>query len=435
MKRRCRIAVRTVGCRANQADSAALVRGCDEALFEATDQLRCADIVVVNTCCVTQEAERDCRKIVHRAQREAENAVIAVVGCAVNAQPGFATMLGDRVVALPWEKAEPGNFQTWLEEIARSLEGVEASSGDAAHSRAQKRTRALLKVQSGCTHGCAYCIVPRARGEERSMPLDEAVSSAMRLAEEGFREIVLTGVQLGAWGIDLRGRPRLPALLVALADAVAPGRVRLSSIEPWSVDEALLDVVAGHPRICPHLHVPLQSGDDRILGLMGRGYSVSQFEAIALAAKRKIGDLAFGTDILCGFPTETEEEHENTLSAVERFGFTHVHAFPFSPRQGTRAAEMGNAPGREIAKERVLAVRALGDGAVRRFVESQRGGVREAIVEEARGGKIRGLCDNFIPVEISGGRPGVGSLVDVEIGECIGGGVASAIGWWEVTPR
>jgi len=426
MLRRWKIAVRTVGCRANQADSGALLRALDASRFEAVDDLAGADVVVINTCCVTQEAERDCRKIVHRAQREAEGAAIAVIGCAVDALPGFVRGLGAGVAAR--RRDDAGDLAGWLHEIAGGDgprpydEGIRTGS---CSTRA--RTRALLKVQSGCTHGCAYCIVPRARGPERSVPLDEAIAAAGRLAAEGAREIVLTGVQLGAWGCDLPGRPRLATLLARAADAVAPGRVRLSSVEPWSVDEALVDVVAGHPRVCPHLHVPLQSGDDRVLGLMGRGYTAARFGELAALARERIADLAFGTDVLCGFPSETDAEHQRTLAAVERLGFTYVHAFPFSPRPLTRAAEMGEAPGREVAKERVLAIRAAGDEAARRFLESQRGAVREAIVEEARGGAARGLTDNFIAVEIAGGAPETGALVDVRLGDRARGGALCGV--------
>lgn len=419
--------MRTVGCRANQADSAALLRAlCGGPAVEVGD-LASADVVLVNTCCVTREAERDCRKIVSKALRESDRAIVAVVGCAVNAIPGFGSGLGGRVVTRAWDSVDAHGLAGWIEELARArLEGGDEPRPHTGEVTS-RRTRALLKVQSGCGHGCAYCIVPRARGPERSVPMDEAIAAAARLAGEGYREIVLTGVQLGAWGSDLGGRPRLAELVARVADAVAPGRVRVSSVEPWSVDDALLDVVAGHPRVCPHLHVPLQSGDDRVLALMGRGYRLADFEAVAAAARARIPGLALGTDVLCGFPTETAEEHARTLAAIERIGFAYLHAFPFSPRPGTRAAGMGSAPGRKAAKERVLEARALGARAWSAFLEARRGEVREAIVEESRGGGARGLTEDFVPVEIAGPGLEAGALVDVELGGRGRGNAARAV--------
>lgn len=416
--------MRTVGCRANQADSAALERGLDGERFEAVDDLARADVVVVNTCCVTAEAERDCRKLVRRAEREAPAAAIVVTGCAVSAFPAFADRLGDGAGSRVEAAASLEALRTRLERIAATLEGGGAAEG--REPRPEKRTRALLKVQSGCSHGCAYCIVPRARGVERSTPLAEVLEGAARFRDDGARELVITGVQLGAWGVDLPDRPRLAGLVAKVADAFAPGRVRLSSIEPWSVDAALLDVIAGHPRVCAHLHVPLQSGADRVLGLMGRGYGLRDFAAIAEAAHARIPDLALGTDVLCGFPTETEEEHRATLRAIEELGLTHVHAFPFSPRPGTRAAALGSAPGRVAAKARVRELRAKGEALELRFRTSQVGAEREAIVEASRGGVARGLTDNFLKVEIRG-AVGRGDLVRIRIEELGRGACSRAI--------
>jgi threonylcarbamoyladenosine tRNA methylthiotransferase MtaB len=440
MQRRIKISVCTVGCRANQADSAALLRGLDGARFEAVDDLARADAVVINTCCVTAEAERDCRKLVRRAAREPRVAAIVVTGCAVFALPGFVDRLGGsdpRIEAA----AAPEEVRDRLERIAVSLpDGAveENADGDAPRPndilerrdaddpRPQKRTRALLKVQNGCSHGCAYCIVPRARGPERSTPIAEAMDGAARLADEGHREIVITGVQLGAWGVDLKGRPRLAELVTKVADRIAPSRVRLSSVEPWSVDDALLDAVAGHAGVCAHLHVPLQSGADRVLGLMGRGYTARDFAALAEAAHARIPGLAFGTDVLCGFPTETEDEHALTLRALAELGFTYVHAFPYSQRPGTRAAMLGGSPGRTIARGRVREARVAGAWLARRFKASQIGAVREAIVEESRGGVARGLTDNFLPVEISGAAK-VGDLVRVRIEDRGSGALSRAV--------
>jgi len=415
------IAIRTVGCRANQADSATLARALDPERFELVDDLSGADAVVINTCCVTAEAERDCRKLARRALRESPGCRVILTGCAVSAVEGFGSDLGDGVVTIGGGDLP---FERIADLVSERLGGEgEAVSPVGAALAPGGRTRALLKVQNGCEHNCAYCIVPAARGPQISMPLAEVMAEVDRIVATGTGEIVLTGVQIGAWGSELPGRPRLARLLEAVADRFDGGRVRLSSVEPWSVDEALIDVVAGHGRVCPHLHVPLQSGDDGVLARMGRGYDAADFASRIESAKERIDGLAFGTDVICGFPGEDEAAFENTLALLERLEPAYVHGFSYSPRPGTMAFEMSS-PGREAAKARVRRVRDLGEELAAGFRRSQIGAVREAIVEDAASG--RGLTDNFVQVRIDGGSLEDGRLVAVEILGLGSQGIATA---------
>jgi len=408
---RLRVAIRTVGCRANQADSAALLRGLDPEVVELVEELADADVTVVNTCCVTAQAERDCRKAARRALRESPGSRVILVGCAVSGVPGFGSDLGEGIETGPGGGA---GGSAALCEALNLLAGSASASTPGGIAPSASRSRPLLKVQNGCEHRCAYCVVPLARGPERSTPIAPILDEVDRIAAGGFRELVLTGVQIGAWGNDLPGRPRLPQLLERVADRFSPGRVRLSSIEPWSVDEALVDVVANHGRVCPHLHVPMQSGNDRILGAMGRGHGAAEFCARIETARRRIDDLAFGTDVICGFPGEDEAAFRSTLAILERLAPSNVHAFSYSPRPGTRASGWA-APGRAAAKDRANRVIALAGPLRERFAASQTGKVREVLVEEA-GEVARGLTDNFLPVRLDRAGASRGGLVMARLG-------------------
>jgi threonylcarbamoyladenosine tRNA methylthiotransferase MtaB len=406
-----KIAIRTIGCRANQADSAELARALDRRVTAVVDELAEAELIVINTCCVTAEAERDCRKTARRALREAPGARVVLTGCAVTAVPAIGEQIDGEVELVGGGDWEPAGLARWIN-------GLAVGQGDGPLTTAagrRGRTRALLKVQHGCSHGCAYCVVPRARGPERSTPRAQLLEEVEQRAADGYRELVLTGVQLGAWGVDLPGRPRLAQLLVAVADRFAPGRLRLSSIEPWSVDDDLIEAVAGHDRICPHLHVPLQSGSDRILTAMGRGYRATEFRELAHRAARRIDDLAFGTDVLAGFPGEDEADFGATLELLEQVAPSYLHAFPFSPRPGTRAADLEQRPTREVARQRVRRVRELGARAANRFRGAQVGREHEVIVEQVDGATARGLTGNYLTVELPGAGLRGGELIRARV--------------------
>ncbi len=407
---RLKVTIRTIGCRANQADSATLGRHMDPSSVEIVDEFDGADLIVINTCCVTAEAERDCRKMARRALREAPGSRVVLTGCAVTAIEDFGKNIeGDVEVR--------GGGDVPMEELAAWISGKKGN-GPGENVRGFSgagRSRALLKVQNGCDHHCAYCVVPAARGPERSMPMGEVMDNVDRIASSGYRELVLTGVQMGAWGRDLPRGHSLAKLVEAVADRFAVGRVRLSSLEPWSVGEDLIEVMAGHGRLCPHLHIPMQSGDDGILEAMGRGYTSVDLLRVIERARVAIPDLAVGTDVLCGFPGETDAAFDNTLALLRAINPFQVHAFPYSSRPQTRAATMPGQQSRQVARERVRQVRSFGEGMFTRFVEGQIGKVREVIVEDRRSGELNGLTDNFIQVALSGGDPSPGTLVDARL--------------------
>jgi threonylcarbamoyladenosine tRNA methylthiotransferase MtaB len=408
-----KIAMITVGCRANQADSAALLRQVDSSEVEIVNKVELADLVIINTCCVTSEAERDCRKMARRALAASDHTRVLLMGCAVNAFPDFPTSVGaDGDSRIEYFHEGNGEAPTVAARINQLLNKAEESTDYIGFSpRVLGRTRALLKIQNGCSHGCAYCIVPRARGPEQSMTRETILEEAGRLKDEGFNEIVLTGVQMGAWGTDLPGKPRLGEMVVEVADRLAPGRVRLSSIEPWSIDEALIEAVGGHSRICAHFHIPLQSGDNRVLETMGRGYNALEYLRKITKIKQTVPDVAIGTDILFGFPGEDVVAFENTLKVLGEMEPAYLHAFPFSPRPGTRAVDLPDQLPRRIAKDRVRTGRALGDQLTESYRTGQLGRSREILVEEKKNREVRGITDTFIPVVVGNGSFKAGDLV------------------------
>jgi threonylcarbamoyladenosine tRNA methylthiotransferase MtaB len=337
----------TFGCKVNQYESQALrerfvARGLAEVPADSG-----ADVVVVNTCTVTETATAEAQRVVRRLARRFPWSEITVTGCAADSHraeflgiPGVRRVVGhDRKAALADDpRLAPAD-------TAPSIFGLSISRFDG-------HTRAFLKVEDGCDLNCSFCIIPKVRGTAVSRPLEQAVDEARRLVDGGYREIVLTGVHLGSYGKDLSGRPMLADLVERLLAVPGLARLRLSSLEANELSEPLLDLMAAEPRFCPHLHLPLQSGDDEILRAMRRRYNSRQFEAACDRAKERVADPGLTTDVIVGFPGESDRHFENTVELCRRVGFSRIHLFPYSRRRGTDAARQPDLPGR-VKKERL----------------------------------------------------------------------------------
>ena len=408
-----KVAIATVGCRANQADSATLVRNLDRRLVRLVDGFKNVDIAIIMSCCVTAEAERDCRKLARRALSLSPNSRVIITGCAVNAFSDFTEKIHPKIEKWTTLKSDIGDLARFINRQAAPDHIPDPSFG--LRESSLGRTRLLLKIQSGCSHGCSYCIVPRARGKERSMPRDEVLTNMDRLAAEGALEVVLTGVQLGAWGKDLSKELHLADLILEAVSRLFPGRLRLSSLEPWSVDEKLLQTIAEHERICPHLHLPLQSGDDRILAKMKRGYNSEEFLKLVETARRLMPEVAIGTDVVVGFPGEDKSAHENTIETLKELRPAYVHAFSYSPRPGTRAEKMPDRPAKEIVRARVAEIRDFAAQTARRFRNGEIGKVRELLVEQRVPDGVKGMTETFVPTIVHDGSLKPGGLVKIKI--------------------
>ena len=403
----------TFGCRLNTYEFEVMRR---EAESAGLGELK-NDAVIFNTCAVTAEAVRQAKQSIRKARRENPDARIVVTGCAAQTDPAsFAAMAEVDLVLGNEEKLTANSYRALPDfgvndtEKARvnDIMSVRETAGHMVDA-IEGRARAFVQVQNGCDHRCTFCIIPYGRGNSRSVPMGAVVEQVKRLAGNGYAEIVLTGVDMTSYGSDLPGAPKLGRLArTILAQAPDVLRLRLSSIDSIEADDELLEMIATEPRLMPHLHLSLQAGDDMILKRMKRRHLRADFIRFCDDVRRMRPDIVFGADIIAGFPTETEEMFENSLKIVEECGLTHLHVFPFSPRNGTPAARMPQLP-RTVIKERATRLRAAGEIAYERHLDLLVGTRQRILVERAGLGRTEGFTLSLI----DGGVPG--EIVEVRI--------------------
>ena len=383
------IDVVTFGCRLNAYESAVIRR---EAAAAGV-----ADAVVVNTCAVTAEAVRQAKQTIRRLKREKPDARIVVTGCAAQTESStFAAMPEvDRVIG----NEEKFDAQAWAAGKKIAVSDIMAVKTMRSHAidSLEGRARAFVQVQNGCDHRCTFCIIPYGRGNSRSLPIDDVVAQARRLVGNGYREVVLTGVDITSYGTNLPGTPRLGALVKRiLKDVPELARLRLSSIDSVEADDDLLDALANELRLMPHLHLSLQAGDDLVLKRMKRRHSRRDAIAFCERVRRLRPDVAFGADIIAGFPTESEDMFSCSLDLIDECGLTQLHVFPFSARPGTPAARMPPLE-RSIVKERARRLREKGQIALRAHLEREIGRRRSVLAES----RALGRTEQFTPVRLA----------------------------------
>lgn len=386
----------TFGCRLNTYES--------EVMREHTRETGLANSIIVNTCAVTAEAERQARQAIRRARRKHPDAQIIVTGCAAQISPdAYAAMPEvDRVLGNA-EKLERRSFEPGDTEPVR-VNDIMTARETANHliEGFDGRARAFIQVQNGCDHRCTFCVIPYGRGNSRSVPIGEIARQVETLVAGGFHEIVLSGVDITSYGPDLPGQPTLGQMIRRVLAAVpALTRLRLSSLDPAEIDEDLLRLIAEEPRLMPHLHLSLQAGDNLILKRMKRRHSREQAIAFAETVRRLRPDAIFGADFITGFPTETEAMFANTLKLVEACGLTYLHVFPYSPRPETPAARMPQVA-RQESKDRAARLRAAGQSALGRHLDREIGAVRSVLFERDGFGRT----EYFAPVLVDGAVPG-----------------------------
>ena len=390
------VEILTFGCRLNAYESEAIrARAAADGLTGA---------VVFNTCAVTGEAVRQARQAIRKARRERPDARLIVTGCAAQIDPAaFAAMPEVDLVLGNAEKAAPGAYAPAEARVrVNDIFSVKETAGHLIDGHAKvdfgDRARAYVEVQNGCDHRCTFCVIPYGRGNSRSAAAGEVVDQVRRLTARGYREVVLTGVDVTSWGQDLPGGPTLGQLVARILKLVPElPRLRLSSIDAAEIDPDLMRCLAEEERLQPHLHLSLQSGDDMVLKRMKRRHSRAQsLELIAKVRAVRPGT-AFGADLIAGFPTETEEMFDNTLALVDEAGLAFLHVFPFSPRPGTPAARMPPVDGKTV-KDRALRLRVRGDEALVRHLQARVGAVVHGLVE--REGLAR--AEDFTEVAFDG---------------------------------
>ncbi len=408
----------TFGCRLNAYESEVMRRHAEDAGLD--------DVIIVNTCAVTAEATRQARQSIRRMKRERPDTPIIVTGCAAQIDPTqfskmeeVATVLGNQ------EKLEAKSFiglgQAGLDLTnaprvqVNDIFSVKETAGHLIDGFGE-RARAFVQIQNGCNHRCTFCIIPYGRGNSRSTGVGEVVDQIKRLVDRGFKEVVLTGVDITSFGEDLPGTPTLGTLVQKIIKLVPDlPRLRISSIDSIEVDEPLYDAIIHEPRVMPHLHLSLQAGDDMILKRMKRRHLRGDAIEFTNRVRAERPDMVFGADIIAGFPTETEEMFQNSLRLVEECDLTWLHVFPYSEREGTPAAKIPNRVPKDVRKERAARLRAAGDKRVAALFQRAEGADANVLVERiGHDGNAIGHSEQFIPVIVEGAAE-PGDIVPVRL--------------------
>ncbi len=411
-----RVYIQNFGCRASQADGAAIEASLEERGWSAVNSPAAADLVVLNTCTVTHSADVDARRIVRSIHRDRPDAKILVTGCyAQRAPQELANIEGVNWVVGNSHKTQIADIVSGREEYHGQLFVSDISAqrdflATPVRDIREDRTRPNLKVQDGCSNRCSFCIIPSVRGRSRSASI-ESVLEQIRHLSQTYAEVVLSGINLGRWGRDLSERWRFVDLLGAILRDTDLRRVRISSVEPMDWSDALLELAAGEPRIAKHVHLPLQSGSDAVLKRMFRKYRTRHYASRLEKVHHLMPDAAIGADVMTGFPGETESEFAETVSFIEQQPFTYLHVFTYSERPGTLAAERGAPVPMDVRRERTRILRELGDRKNEIFRRRMLGKRLSAVTLEQRG---QALTSNFLKVELATARP-PNEIVEVEI--------------------
>ncbi|WP_298706795.1 tRNA (N(6)-L-threonylcarbamoyladenosine(37)-C(2))-methylthiotransferase MtaB [uncultured Veillonella sp.] len=420
------VAFTTLGCRVNQYDTDAMRGLFIKSGYTPVEFDEKADIYVINTCSVTNMGERKSRQLIRKAKRTNEEAYIIVTGC-------YAQLAPDAIAAIEGVNLVIGtNNRNKVVELVEQIESTEKQINAVRNIMEQstfeemplygdeiEKARAFMKIQEGCNNYCTFCIIPYTRGKLKSRKVDDIVQEAKRLVAHGYKEIVLTGIHLGNYGVELPEKPKLAQVVKVLLTIDGLKRIRLGSIESVEVSDELVELMATEPRFCSHMHLPLQAGSDHILKLMNRHYNLQEFKDLIANLRSRIAGLAITTDIIAGFPGETDEDFEETMNTVRELGFTHIHAFPYSIREGTPAATMENQVPEAVKKTRVALLNSLGDEGLANYANGMIGKPAEILVEREVDGYYVGFTNEYIHGKIKK------EATDYPVGSIIGGTVTA----------
>lgn len=399
----------TLGCKVNQYESQAMEQWLAERGHTEVGPGEDFDLAIVNTCTVTAVADKKNRNVIRRLRKQCPEAVLAVCGCYSQVKPEDVRALGVDVIsgsggreaflALVLDAVADRQKREALDEALRRRSFEILPPGGLA-----TRTRAMLKVQDGCSNFCSYCIIPYARGPVRSLPLEQALVQVQELAEAGYREIVVTGIEIASWGVDLdkTGALRLPQLLDAICKAAGDIRIRLGSLEPRIIDERFCQLLKGHSNLCPHFHLSMQSGSDTVLARMHRHYDTARYLQSVRLLEQHFPACAVTTDMIVGFPGETEAEFAESLDFIRQCGFASMHIFPYSRRPGTPADKLPGQLGNAVKEARSAAAIAVAAELNRHYREAMIGSTQQVLFEETNGAFWTGHAPNSIRVYAPG---------------------------------
>lgn len=399
--------ISTLGCKVNQYETQAMETILREHGHDSASIGEIADAVIVNTCAVTAESGRKSRQTIRRLKDENPGAVVAVCGCYSQIEPKEIEKIGADVI---FGAAERVKLVEALEKAVATGEGCINIDKPFQRRELEKlpagavtgRTRAMLKIQDGCVNFCTYCIIPYTRGRLRSLPIEDAVAETERINSEGFREIVLTGIEVAAYGSDLPGKPDLADVIVACADAAPDMRIRLGSLEPTLITENFCRKLADTGKLCRHFHLSLQSGCDKTLKGMNRKYDTAVFYEKVEMLRKYFPGCALTADLITGFPGETEEDHRQTLEFIRKVGFTDMHIFPYSRRPGTPADKMPNQIENAVKAKRAHEAQKIADTMHRECLEAAVGKTFDILFESGENGVWTGHTDTYLTVKAAG---------------------------------
>lgn len=424
-----KVAFYTLGCKVNQYETEAMQKLFGAAGYEISAEIETADVVVVNTCTVTSLSSQKSRQIIRRAARANENAVLVVVGCYAQNQPqeiskieGVDIIIGTaertKIVELV-ERALKNRGEKIL-----TVGNVESISEFEELPHSPHRTRAFLKIEDGCNNFCSYCIIPFVRGRVRSRSLESIRAECLQLKNSGYKEIVLTGIHIGAYGKDFHDGTNLVDAVKTVLETANPARLRLGSLESAEMTDDLINLMKTDSRICNHVHLPLQSGSDEILKLMHRPYTTKNFSDLTARLVAEIPNISIGTDLIVGFPNETEKLFEETLEFIKNQPFSKIHVFPFSLREGTVAAGMKNQIDAQIKKFRANLALEISSAKEKQFAEKLIGQTVEIIAETEENNSIDGLTKNYVRVYVPANpKIKLGEIISVKVEKLFKNGV------------
>jgi threonylcarbamoyladenosine tRNA methylthiotransferase MtaB len=396
-----RFSINTLGCKVNLCESDSISRILLDKGFQQVDYKRgMPHISIINTCTVTAESDRKVRQMIRKIKKANNQAKLVITGCYVKDHTDFLKDSGvDLIIGNEEKKDIPGMADSILDLVKEDLENKDSKI--ICESKNDLHSRPIVKIQDGCEQNCAYCIIPRVRGSYFSTPESIILESIDRLSRQGYGEVVLTGIHIGKYGADMSGSPGLPGLLDKIFANTGIDRIRISSIEINEINDELLDMMQKYrERMAPHLHIPLQSGSDKILEKMGRPYGSSFFREVVKKIRSRLPGITLTTDIMVGFPGETEEDFEKTLALVKEIGFDKLHVFKYSPRPETRAYYLDDKVSSQEKTRRSSVLRELGEKMRQDFLDKNTGLIHEVAVERQEGGNriASGTSGNYIRV-------------------------------------
>ena len=417
------VAFHTLGCKVNTYESEAMLKLFANDGYKEVDFKEKADVYVINTCTVTNTGDSKSRQMIRKAHRNNPDAVICVVGCysqvaseEIKTIEGVSIVLGtqfrSQIVEMVKEYLETRQQIVRIADVMRS-----ARFEDLDIDEFTKNTRAFLKIQDGCNNFCTYCIIPYARGRMRSRDRESVLNQAQSLVDHGFSEIVLTGIHTAGYGADFDDYTFYDLLVDLTTKVKGLKRLRISSIEMSQVSEEIIDLIASSSIIVDHLHIPIQSGNDNTLKRMNRHYTTKEFEDKYFELKEKLPSLSVTTDVIVGFPGETDEDFESTYQWIKKLHFNQLHVFPYSRRKGTPAARMKDQVDETVKKQRVKALLDLSHTLMKEYAESQLGNDLEVLIEEKDGDFMIGHASNYLKVRVKLSEDSVGHIYSVRIKE------------------